>query len=125
MPSTDSYRQVARVLHDRLGNQPYLSLTRREVTELLRNLSGEANARLRSLGSQMIEQQLDSSGLVFYPSLAEVETNAYMRLIRKESPLYEIVEIMNNPNPWTDELLDAVLEKMTPSTKRARAVAAR
>ena len=109
MPTQDSYKAVATNLARMLGRKPFLTLTRREVTTILRTITGEERTRIKILGSAAIMEELNNLGLTTYPDLYEVGTNESLRLFRTDSFLNELVSVITEPNEETDARLKAAL----------------
>jgi len=109
MPNSKAYQDVADELRNRLGRNAFVTLTRLDVTGILRDVSGEPNTRLKNLGSAAITEALARRGLMLYPDLYWSEGNQALRLFRTESFIAELVNILNNPGEQTDKRLRAAL----------------
>lgn len=116
MPSKDDYRKVADAMRGRLGRKPFLSVTRREITDILREVSGEPTTRIKVLVAHQITEELSRKGLNVYPALADTDSKDMVRIYRAESTIPELIEILNYPSPENDVRLRAALRKVDKDT---------
>lgn len=102
MPNQDDYRKVAEELKSQLGRKTFLTLTRSDVTDMLRRVSNSPTTRIKVLGSQAITDELEKLGLTFYPDLYDVGSHDALRLFRSDSFIMDLIEIINEPSDVND-----------------------
>ncbi len=102
---------VARELRKRLGNQAFYSVPRSDITELVRQVSGEETTRVKSVMGQELEQALLEQGVRCFPSLAETSAES-VRLFHAGRLTGVLVDILRHPSPQTDKKLAETLTKL-------------
>lgn len=128
MPGRSHLVQVARQLRRRLNGQAFLTLDRVEVTQILRDVSGEDATRIKSALAGDIEHALLEQGVRCYPGLVGTTTGDTIRIFHAGSVLGSLVDLLAHPSRDTDRDLGAMLRKVkgqwdwsTPTTDVAAA----
>lgn len=112
MPSRTHLVAVARKLKQRLNGRAFLTIPRTEITELLRETSGEPTTRIKSGLAADLTSALVNQGVQVYPSLAETTTGDTVRLYHAGSVLGQLIDTIVHPDPGTDTDLGDVLSKV-------------
>ena len=112
MPSRHHLTIVARRLKTRLNGRAFLTIPRMDVTELLREVSGEDTTRIKSGIAGDLERVLLEQGIRTYPSLAETSTDDTIRLFHSDSKLGELIDLLIYPSTETDRELGEMLTKV-------------
>lgn len=112
MPSNEDYRKVVNTLKGQLGRKPFLTISRMEITEILRSESGEPRTRVKHLVAAAIEREMERAGLRCYPSLIDTEGKDMLRLFRSPSFIAELTTILNEPGEETDARLRDAIKKV-------------
>lgn len=112
MPRHSDYVAVAETLTERLEHRAFMTLPRRDITAILRNVSGEPRTRIKALIAQDLTDVMRTYGLNFQPPLADTDTRDYVRLYREDSVIGTVINIITNPSPETDAQLGAALKKI-------------
>ena len=74
MPTRTHLVAVARKLKQQLNGKAFLTIQRSEITELLRDVSGEPGTRIKSTLAGDLTSTLINQGVQVYPSLSETTT---------------------------------------------------
>lgn len=112
MVNRGHYDEVANRLTSYIDHKAFATIPRREVTNLLREVSGEERTRIKSIVARDLTEVLESNGLRFYPSLEETDTRDNLRLYRTGSVLDELVTMIAHPSPMNDAKLGAAIKKV-------------
>lgn len=112
MPSRSHLNQVARQLKRQLNGKAFLTLPRMEVTQMLRDISGEDTTRIKANLAAELEMALLHQGVRCYPSLAETTTGDTIRLFHAGTLLGTLVDLLALPAPEDDRDLADVLTKI-------------
>jgi hypothetical protein len=112
MPKHADYVAVAEELKGHIDHRAFATIARREVTEILRRVSGEPRTRIKSLVARDMTEVLAEYGLSFYPALEETDTRDNLRLFRTESVIAHFVEMIAHPSPESDIELGVALKKI-------------
>lgn len=107
------YAETAEVIKGRLGRRAFMTISRMDVTDILREVSGQAGTRVKSLVAYAITQEMEERGLTFYPALSDVGGKDNIRVVRTNSFIPELVELLNFPNEDNDAKLRAALRQVT------------
>lgn len=102
---------VARDLKKRLGSRAFLTIYRPEVTQLVRDFSGEDSTRVKAVMGQELEQALLEQGVRCFPSLSETSEDA-VRLFHAGTLTGAIIDMLRHPAPETDRELAVALTKL-------------
>lgn len=116
----DAFRKTAEVLRAQLGRKPFLTISRRDVTDILREVSGDPKTRVKVLVAQSITQELNARGLTVYPALADSEGKDMVRVFRLDSVFTELIELLNYPGEDSDMRLRSALRKVNLQEKEAQ-----
>lgn len=112
MPSRSDLATVARDLKSQLDGQAFLTIERTEITQKLREVSGEDTTRLKSVLAAKLEQLMLEQGLRCFPSLRETTTGDTVRLFHAGTLLGNLVDLLVHPSRETDKELGAMLKKI-------------
>ncbi|MCA1705448.1 MAG: hypothetical protein LC808_20205 [Actinobacteria bacterium] len=128
MPARSHLVQVARELRRRLNGKAFFTLDRVDVTQMLRDISGEDTTRIKSGLAGEIELALLEQGVRCYPGLVGTTTGDTIRIFHAGSVLGSLVDLLAHPSKDTDHDLGAMLKKIkgqwdwsTPATDAAAA----
>lgn len=112
MPSRNHYVLVARELKKRLNGRAFLTIPRREVTEILREVSEEPTTRIKSTIARDLTQVMLEQALRCYPSIEETEMNDTVRVFHAGSVFGNLVDLIVHPSKETDADVGAMLKKV-------------
>lgn len=122
MPTRNDYANVALELKSELDNHMVHTVSRQEITDALRRLSGEPNTRLRRLSAQELTVRLLEQGVSCWPNLADSGPKDNIRLFPNNSAISHIINLIVHPSTDGDKELEAAFSKV--STKAAAPPAA-
>ncbi len=113
MPSNDHLVQVARTVRRALDREAkaFMSMDRMELTQRLREVSGESSTRIKAANGADLERALNDQGLRCYPSLAETTTGDRIRVFRAGSAVGDLIDAVLVPSPDHDRDLAEALAK--------------
>ena len=111
-PSRTDYVQVARELKKRLNGKAFMTIARRDITEILRDVSGESTTRIKSGVAQGLTQVLLEQALRCYPSIEETEMYDSVRIFRAGSVFSNLVDLIIHPSVDTDNDVGDMLKKV-------------
>jgi hypothetical protein len=103
---------VARKLKVQLNGKAFLTIPRVEVTEMLRDVSGEETTRIKSAIGADLDQALLEQGVRCYPTFSGTTTGDTIRLFHAGSVLGSLVDLLIYPSTETDSDLGAMLTKI-------------
>lgn len=112
MPTTSHLNQTARELKKRLNGKAFLTMPRMEVTQLLRDVSGEDTTRIKAAMAADLEMALLHQGVRCHPSIADTTTGDTVRLFHAGTLLGTLVDLVAHPDPSDDHDLADVLTKV-------------
>ena len=112
MPTRTHLVSVARKLKQQLNGRAFLTIPRTDITDLLREVSGEPSTRIKSSLAGDLTSALVNQGVQVYPSLAETTTGDTVRLYHAGSVLGQLIDTIVHPDPGTDADLGDVLTKI-------------
>lgn len=112
MPTRHQLTAVARKLKTRLNGKAFLTIPRMEITELLRETSGEDTTRMKSGIADDLQVALLEQGVRCFPSLAETTTGDTVRLFHAGTVLGNLVDMLIHPSTEADRDLGAMLTKI-------------
>lgn len=103
--------QVARELKKRLGKNAFIRIRRADVTQLLREISGEDTTRIKSAMSQELERALLEQGVRCFPAFSDTDGEDMVRLFHAGTVVGRIVDMVLYPGEETDKDLAEALAK--------------
>ena len=114
MVTSADFLQVAHLLQKELKETggSFISKPRMEITELVREVSGSDNSRMKNVAAEKLETALLYQGIRVYPSLTETTTGAVIRLFHVGTIVASLVDMLNNPGDETDKQLAEVIKKV-------------
>ncbi len=112
MPTRHHLALVARNLRERLNGKAFLTVERMEITQDLRDVSGEDTTRIKSQLAADLERALLEQGIRCYPSFAETTTGDTIRLLHAGSVLGSLIDLLVYPSKETDKDLAEMLTKV-------------
>lgn len=112
MPNRNQYVLVARELKKRLNGKAFMTIYRHEITEILRDVSGESTTRIKSGVAREMTQVLLEQALRCYPSIEETDMNASVRIFRAGSMFSNLVDLIVHPSAETDADVGEMLKKI-------------
>lgn len=112
MPTREHLIAVARQLKTRLNGKAFLTVPRRDVTELLRDVSGEDTTRIKSVIGENLDQALLERGVRSFPRFADTSTSDMIRLFHADTVAPNLLDLFLYPSPQTDHELAEVLTKV-------------
>jgi hypothetical protein len=112
MPNQTHLVATARQLKQQLNGHAFLTVPRTQITYLLREISGEPGARIKSRLAADLTSALVNQGVQVYPSLSETTTGDTVRLYHAGSVLGQLIDTIVHPDPGTDTDLGDVLTKV-------------
>jgi hypothetical protein len=112
MPSRHHVSLVARKLKGQLNGKAFLTIPRVDVTEMLREISGEDTTRIKSAIGADLDRALLEQGVRCYPTFTATTTGDTIRLFHAGSVLGSLVDLLIYPSTETDHDLAAMLTKI-------------
>lgn len=112
MPTRQHLVTVARKLKQQLNGKAFLTIERTDITQLLRDVSGEPATRIKSTLAGGLTTALINQGVQVYPSLGETTTGDTVRLYHAGSVLGQLIDTIVHPDQGTDQDLGDVLAKV-------------
>jgi hypothetical protein len=112
MPTRSHLVAVARKLKQQLNGHAFLTIDRTDITEMLREISGEPSTRIKSTLAEGLTDALINQGVQVYPPLTETTTGDTVRLYHAGSVLGQLIDTIVHPDPGTDKDLGDVLTKI-------------
>ncbi len=112
MPTRDHLARVARALTQELGSNAFRSIARMEITEKLREVSGEETTRIKAELAKSLEMELLYQGVRCFPPLDQTSTGDTVRLFHTRTVVASLVDMLTNPGPETDRELGHVTKKV-------------
>jgi hypothetical protein len=91
IPNRTHLVTVARKLKQQLNGKAFLTIPRTDITELLREVSGEPATRIKSGLAADLTSALINQGVQVYPSLEETTTGDMVRLYHAGSLLGQLM----------------------------------
>lgn len=111
-PSRHHLSIVARQLKARFNGRAFLTIQRMEVTNMLREVSGEETTRIKSGIAGDLERVLLEQGVRSYPGFADTTTGDTIRLFHADTMLGHLIDLLAYPSTETDTELGVVLTKL-------------
>jgi hypothetical protein len=112
VPNRNQYVLVARELKKQLNGKAFMTIHRREITEILRGVSGEPTTRIKSGVAREMTQVLLEQALRCYPSIEETDMDASVRIFRAGSMFSNLVDLIVHPSAETDADVGEMLKKI-------------
>jgi hypothetical protein len=112
MPTRHQLTAVARKLKTRLNGKAFLTMPRMEITELLRETSGEDTTRIKSGMADDLQIALLEQGIRCFPSIAATATGDTVRLFHAGTVLGNLVDLLVHPSTEADRDLGTMLTKI-------------
>ena len=112
MVRNDDITTVARIIKRRLNGQAFMTLTRADVSGLVREASGTIKTRLTSVRARQLDGQLLESGVFVHPEVAQTTAAAEnIRFYRAGTVAAEVANIILHPTEQSDRSLAALTLK--------------
>jgi hypothetical protein len=111
MPTHMHLVQVARELKRKLGKQAFLTVPRSDVTQLLRQISGEDATRIKNAMGDDLEHALLEQGVRCFPRLVGTTSGDHIRLFHAGTVMGGFVDMLLYPSEETDRELAAAITK--------------
>lgn len=112
MPTRHQLTTVARKLKARLSTKAFLTIPRMDVTDLVREVSGEETTRVKAGMADDLEVALLEQGIRCYPKLSETSSGDMVRLFHAGTVLGNLVDLLIHPSTESDRDLGAMLTKI-------------
>ncbi len=115
MPNRNHYARVAKELRTKLdeGRQAFKTVSRREILDILRDVSGEPTTRIKSVVARDLAQvMLEREALRCFPSLEETDSQDNVRIFRAASVFGNLVDLIAHPSKDDDKELGDILKKI-------------
>lgn len=111
MPTRSHLVQVARKIQRQLGDKPMLTLNRLDVTDFIREVSGEDTTRMKARMGSEVEDALRDVGVRCFPPLSGTTTGDVIRFFAAGSPFGDLVNLLVYPDPEQDQVVERVLDR--------------
>ncbi len=95
-----------------LNGHAFLTVPRTELTQAVRDVSGEDTTRIKATMGAELEQALLEQAIRCYPPLAATTTGDTIRLFHAGSVLGGLVDVIIHPSPSNDSELGGVIRKV-------------
>ena len=112
MPNYGHLVQVAKQLKQELNEKAFMTLPRSEITERLREVSGEDTTRIKTTMAGDLERAMLEQGVRAYPSLQETQAVDNVRLFHPGTVVASLVDMLMHPSDPTDKELANVTSKV-------------
>ena len=112
MPTRNDYILVARELKKLLNGKAFKTVRRREITNILRDVSGEPTTRIKSGVAKDLTQVLLEQAIRCYPSIEETEMYDAVRIFRAGSVFGNLVDLIVHPSSETDADVGEMLKEV-------------
>lgn len=112
MATRQQLTSVARKLKTRLNGKAFLTLPRMDITELVRETSGEDATRIKAGIAADLEVALLEQGIRCFPTLTSTSTGDTIRLFHAGTVLGSLVDLLIHPSVEADSDLGAMLTKI-------------
>jgi len=104
---------VAKDIKRRLNGSAFITMPRQEITQLVRDVSGEETTRIKSEMGKEIEMALLEQGVRLFPRLQDTEASDNIRFFHTGSVAASFVDILAYPDrETTDKQLAQVITKV-------------
>jgi len=112
MPNRNHLQSVARNLRRELNGRGFLTISRSEVTQQLRAVSGEETTRIKSQLAEELERTLLEQGVRCFPSLQDTRAGDTLRVFHAGTVLGSLVDLLVYPSKETDKDLGDMIKKV-------------
>jgi hypothetical protein len=112
VPNRNHYVLVARELKKLLNGKAFKTVQRREITDILREVSGEPTTRIKTGVAKDLTQVLLEQAIRCYPSIEETEMYDAVRIFRAGSVFGNLVDLIVHPSTETDADVGEMLKKV-------------
>ena len=112
MPTRNHLVVVARQLKTKLNGKAFLTIPRTDITQVLRDVSGEDTTRIKSNIAADLEMAMLEQGIRCYPSLQVTTTGDTVRLFHAGTVLGNLLDLLVHPSTETDTDLGEMLTKI-------------
>ncbi len=112
MPNPSDLSRVAKSIRSRIDGKAFERIPRREITDILREVSGESTTRLKRAMSEDLERKLLEQGVRVFPSLQETSTDDVVRVFHTGTALASLVDMLLYPSAATDREVTKVTSKI-------------
>lgn len=113
MPTRPHLMTVAKEIKKRLNGSAFITMPRQEVTQLVRDVSGEETTRVKSEMGKEIEMALLEQGVRLFPRLQDTESSDNIRFFHTGSVAADFVDILAHPDrETTDKQLAQIITKV-------------
>ncbi len=112
MPTPADLSRVAKSIKSRIDGKAFERIPRREITDILREVSGESTTRLKKAMSEDLERKLLEQGVRVFPSLKETSTGDVVRVFHSGTVLADLVDMLLYPSAETDGEVAEVTAKV-------------
>jgi hypothetical protein len=113
MPNRSHYALVGKELRRRLNGKAFTTVPRREITDILREVSEEPTTRIKSnVAWELSQVLLEKEALRCYPSLEETDSQDNVRIFRAGSVFGNLVDLIAHPDPDADKEVGEMLAKI-------------
>ncbi|SRR6266516_1102155 len=112
MPSRNHLQTVARNLKRELNGRGFLAVARSDITQQLREVSGEDTTRIKSQIAEDMERALLEQGVRCFPGLQETRAGDTLRLFHAGTVLGSLVDLLVYPSKDTDKDLGDMIKKI-------------
>jgi hypothetical protein len=111
MPDRSHYALVGKQLKQKLNGKAFMTVARRDILDILRDVSNEPTTRIKSnIAWDLSQVLLEKEALRLYPSLDETDGN--VRVFRAGSVFGNLVDLIVHPSGEADREVGAVLKKI-------------
>jgi hypothetical protein len=115
MPNRTHYARVAKELRTKLDEDrmAFKTVSRREILDVLRDISGEPTTRIKSVVARDLAQvMLEREALRCFPSLEETDSLDNVRIFRAASVFGNLVDLIAHPSKEDDKEAGDILKKI-------------
>ena len=112
MPTYNHLVSVARRLKRKANGHAFLTIPRREITEMLREVSEEETTRIKAGLSEQLERALFEQGLRAFPRIQDTSTDDTIRLFHPGTVVADLVDVLIHPDASTDKELAEITNKL-------------
>ena len=112
MPTPADLSRVAKSIRNRIDGKAFERIPRREITDLLREVSGESTTRLKRAMSEDLERKLLEQGVRVFPSLQNTSTGDVVRVFHTGTALASLLDMLLYPSAETDREVAEVTSKV-------------
>ena len=112
MPTNFHYRRLAQQYQQQLKAHAFLTLNRTDITQQLRDISGEETTRIKRQMAAEVERAMLEQGVRCFPSLESTTTGDQVRLFHAGTLFGALVDMIQHPSPDDDPKLGEFLLKL-------------